>query len=261
MRVHTAAMRIEAENIDARLTESAALGDLLRLRPLGILVLEKWDLDPWPRMESSLASACAESGLPADRIASEIAGLAIPPRGSDWDRLPCAYLLDFLTEDHRLFLRADFPAILRMLDLAEESGAGSWGSRWQGRRRMREFASLLADHIAEEESAVFPGILEGEYRLRHPDRESRFDPARDFAQPLRYAEEGITPAVGQWSRELTVLASPPGSPPALVSLNALIRELETGIRAHARLESRYLYPRALSIRDALIAMPSRPRRK
>jgi iron-sulfur cluster repair protein YtfE (RIC family) len=245
---------MDRDEIRDLIAPSASLRAIIRLRPLALETFYRRKLDPWPQLDESLGSACARAGLPALRIEEEIGMLPVPPRDSPWLNLPAAYLIDFLTDEHRMFLSADLSAIRHILEKRQHENKELPAEEFPIRKAFAVFAAKFAEHVSDEEARIFPAILEAEYLAAHPERASRRPGFTLPPDALTLREEWFAAAMKDWSAAVDGVEGEGAScPPTLGAACDLIRELNRNIREHARLESECLRPMARAIQASLEA--------
>lgn len=230
------------------------VGDAIKFRPLILDSLYRRDVNPWSQLESTLAKVCMRNKIDVDAFLKEIGSIPVPEPDSDWESLPCFYLIDFLTRQHRDILQLDLPAIhYRMkTDCVGESA-------FRMRQSLYEFRQRLQSHIAAEEDEIFPRILRNEYAVLHPDWNEAVDAgnrAAGAAARLLGKEEELGFTLDSWIRQASDGMDGKGSANSLSAVAILLTELERNIKTHSRLEADHLYPMALRLEEISLGAPS-----
>jgi iron-sulfur cluster repair protein YtfE (RIC family) len=152
----------------------SSIETLTAIRPLSLSILENIGVLPFTTPAQRIGDICKAKGISWTGFLEKIRDLEVPRRDSDWSRLPLIHLLDFLTQEHRVFMLEFLPAIKSAI----ASGQGSPEFLARIHFLVQEwpaFAAALAEHIADEETFLFPKILRYDYCARN----SRMDP--DFS--------------------------------------------------------------------------------
>lgn len=230
------------------------VGDAIKFRPLFLDSLYRREINPWSRLESTLARVCVENGFDADAFLKEAGSLPVPEPDSDWESLPCFHLIDFLTHQHRDFLLVDLPAIQYRMRIADGVGLA-----FQMSRSIHEFGERLQSHIATEEDEIFPHILRNECAVRHPDWIEVIDTGKGVvgaAARLLGKEKEFAFILDCLMRQVSDGADETVNSHSLSAVSILLRELERNIGDHSRLEADHLYPMALRLEEMLLGEPS-----
>src|SRR4051794_30269587 len=102
---------------------STQAGAAVRYRPLSLAIFYRFNMDPWREPEKPLSEICREANVNLDTFIHELEQLpsllelTTPMTHSRWREKPAYFLVDFLTEEHRVFLHSDIPAIRYLLDM------------------------------------------------------------------------------------------------------------------------------------------------
>jgi iron-sulfur cluster repair protein YtfE (RIC family) len=194
-----------------------------------------------------------DAGSLADCV-EELSHMQVPASDCFWPEVPAAYLLDYLTQEHRETFFNCVTDIQYLLDLQSLADPESVEEIRSLQRDFRRFTQELDAVTDIEETQVFPRILRYEACLRDPrvhpefqrgslhiaiaNRMSRFSVRRqrvfqDFLNRVRKAE-GASP-------------NHPGMP----HLAQRLDEFRQGLSAHEELEFETLFPMALEMERTL----------
>lgn len=227
---------------------------LLTIRPKALSVLEKFEMDPFTLPLTKAGQLCGEKGVSWDSFLGEMEALEIPMEDSEWSLIPLFCLLDYLTCEHRVFIRDFLPGIKSAFWSLESSQEipGRFAaliSEWHS------FANALNEHIAAEESFLFPKILRYDYCARHGKVDPDFfkGSVRVFAAlHLHKNEQGLLEIIRSFI-DLTRLAIPvigEAEGPEL-NLIGLLESFDTKHQLHSRLEREILVPMASALEKRL----------
>jgi iron-sulfur cluster repair protein YtfE (RIC family) len=215
-------------------------------------LFEKHGLDPWRRPHMGVAETCEAGGVTWDRFALELENLAVPGRDTDWTALPAYHLLDFLRAEHREFAQVYLPALRYALDSIGPRAAGELCLLRDLVRLWPEFASVLSEHMREEDEFLFPKILRQDCALRGGEVDPDFNQGsvRKFLSTQLLRNERDLHA--DMDRIAETLRTAPGNgkfPDGWA--DSLLREFIARLRAHSRLESEVLGPMAVELERKL----------
>ncbi|MDQ3003281.1 MAG: hemerythrin domain-containing protein [Fibrobacterota bacterium] len=250
------------DSIENWLFPGTAISTVLRIRPLAISVFEKFGIDPWDPKVINLDQLCAANGIPLVKFFEEIKTLPMPGYETKWKTKSVSHLLDFLTRQHRKLIHGLLPIIKQNLT-QENVGNG------ESLRRLRylveewpTFSAALAKHIHEEESILFPKILQYEYCLRHKtNNPDLFSGSLNvyIAQQMVENEKCQMAAIKRFRSEVKFSSASPEAPGSLeVRLKPLLEDLEFNLLNHAGLELNVLFPMAIGLEKSLMITRNRP---
>jgi iron-sulfur cluster repair protein YtfE (RIC family) len=229
------------------------VSSLLAIRPLSMAVLEKYGIHPSKLPASHIGDICKAKGLAWEGFLAEIGALETPGGNSDWSRLPLYHLLDFLTQEHREFVREFLPAIKNAFNAVQcgpeclenlQSLIGQWTA----------FAASLIEHISVEESFLFPKILRYEYCLKHSKEDPDFaeGSVRTFAAlDLLKNEKKQMRILRDFLEAAAFSALPFGEKEAGVNLFRLLETFQKRLIEHSRIEREVLFALASDLERRL----------
>lgn len=142
------------------ITPTITLGDLVTHHPELARELERRGLDYCCGGASTLADACARSGLDAQAVSAELSTVAADPSLPDWATFGLVELVDHLVATHHRYLWDELPRLHALVDKIHEVH----GTRHPELAEVAEvFAELRADlepHLLKEERVLFPMVRE-----------------------------------------------------------------------------------------------------
>jgi regulator of cell morphogenesis and NO signaling len=215
-------------------TTDTTLAELASTHPAAARVFLSHGLDFCCKGRRPLADACAEKGLDAAGVLAEIATAGAPEDLTRWSRSPIPELVHHIVSRYHAELRRDLPGLIAMAEKVEARHADKPTVPAGLGSHLRAMQAAVIDHLAKEESILFPAILAGHgasmggpiqcMEAEHTDHGQNLAVTRSLTADLVPPQEACT----TW-RAL------------YVGLHALEREL----MEHIHLENNVLFPRVL----------------
>lgn len=215
---------------------NTTLSELASTRPGATKVFLARGLDFCCKGRRPLAEACAEKDLDPAEVLDAIAQ---EEKGADdltvWTTEPLDALVRFIVSHYHDRLRSEIPELIAMAEKVEEKHADEKNCPRGLAAHLRGVHAAVRDHLAKEETILFPMILAGQgamasgpvYVMEH----EHDDHARNLAR----------------TREMTADLTPPEE--ACATWRALylrLDRLEAELKEHIHLENNVLFPRALA---------------
>lgn len=213
-------------------------------------MLEELEVNPYLAPSSRLGDVCKDARIEWETLVDKVNALPVPARDSDWTQLPISHLLDFLTQEHRDYVDYFIPAI--------QSGFASGEGRTEFVKALNpmikawpEFSASLMEHVAAEETYLFPKILRYAYCAEHHRTDPDFSDGsvKVFAavQLLRNEEKQMDALSGF----LEAAAFTGAMEPSAVGLLRLLHAFRDRLLEHSRMERDVLYPMAADLEKRL----------
>lgn len=218
------------------LQPSSTLADLAVAFPAASRVFRRHGLDYCCHGRRPVSEACAERGLDADALLSEVS--AETRAASDvetWSDRPLPELVERIVSWYHARLRAELPLLLQMARKVEAVHAEKTTVPAGLTDHLEALTRTLLDHLEKEERDLFPILLSG--RVGAPSV---------TIVALEREHEDVALAL-QKTRALTTDLVPPAE--ACTTWRALylrLDELEGELMEHVHLENNVLFRRALS---------------
>ncbi|MDB5106400.1 MAG: Iron-sulfur cluster repair di-iron protein [Fibrobacteres bacterium] len=227
---------------------------LLTVRPLSLSILEKYGMDPFTLPLVKAGDLCREKGISWDTFLGEMEALEIPAVDSEWSQVPLIRLLDYLTCEHQAFIRELHPGIMGAFWSLEKSREipGRFAALI---REWHAFENAFSEHIAAEESFLFPKILRYDYCVRHGKADPDFfkGSVRVFSTLQLHKNEHDLLEIIRSFIDLTRLAIPvigEAAGPEL-ELIGLLEAFDVKHQRHSRMEKEILVPMASALEKRL----------
>lgn len=231
------------------LLSNATVADVALIYPHAMAILNRHNLDYCCDGNTSFVQACQARKISAENIWEEIQE-TIPAEPSrihfeDWRT---KQLIDFILEHHHRFIRQSLPELSSLLDTVCSIHGEDDISVLSVRDDFDDLAAELKDHLAKEESVLFPAIR----RILDPDTDTPSRPSLDsnikvligaMEQDHRFAGELIKSL-----RNMTRYYTPPDyACPTYRAAYQLLQDLDNDLVQHIHLENNILFPRVKEI--------------
>ncbi len=242
-------------------TAETTLSELIRARPISIEVLEDLSGSRYMNhIEDRISVFCKEEELSESLLLDRCVHLRKTEPESNWNSQPLYVLIDHLTESHREFRDKQLPAIRSLF------GRQTFQPDLDGYllklvyQKYCTFEEDLLWHMDEEERFLFPEILRTEACYIHPDLMpdirvglARFLAPIQMESPEEKLKHMIAIVLDNIRERITL------EPNSSLTSEAyfLVEELKTKLVAHADLESKVLFPRAIRLEKDLLARIAR----
>jgi len=217
------------------LQPESTLADLAVTFPAASRVFRRHGLDYCCHGRRPVSEACAERGLDAASLLSEITSEARPSSDAGrWFDRPLPEIVDRIVSWYHARLRAELPLLLQMARKVEAVHAGKESVPRGLAEHLEDLTRELLDHLEKEEQGLFPALRSGRGGA----------PAVTIIA-LEREHEDVALAL-QKTRELTTDLVPPAE--ACTTWRALylrLDELEEELMEHVHLENNVLFRRAL----------------
>ncbi len=211
------------------------LAEIVTERPSAARILESFGLDYCCGGAARLDAACADSGVPTDRVLAALAEVHLDVE-PEWATMSPAEMVDHLESVHHAYLHTELPR----LDALAEKVAGVHGGRHP------ELLDVLADvkdlrddlepHLMKEERVLFPAIR-------------NHVPGNRLAAPISVmlAEHDTTGALlARLQRSALDFAVPDDACASYRALYEGLDELTRDTHLHVHKENNVLFPAVLA---------------
>lgn len=226
---------------------SPTVGQLVAERPERARVFERFGIDYCCAGRKSLATACSERGLDLSFVHSQLEAADAAPRKTsepDWTTEPLSRLVDHIQTVHHGFMNRELPRLAALVRKVAGVHGNAHAELILLQDVFTEFCREVAEHMAKEESALFPWIRALETGTRGPSNSVPLDgPVRQMMR--EHEDAGVALAK---MRELTRGFVPPNNACGTyrVMLSGLA-DIEADMHTHVHKENNILFPRALAL--------------
>jgi len=215
-------------------TTDTTLAELASTHPAAARVFLSHGLDFCCKGRRPLRAACIEKGLDAGNVLAEIEGSAVTGDLADWSTRPLPELIEHILSRYHAALRRDLPALIAMAEKVEARHADKPAVPAGLTRHLRAMHVAVLDHLAKEETILFPAILSGRGTM--------------CGGPIQVMEAEHTDHGENLAHMRTLAGDLVPPPQACTTWRALylgLLQLERELMEHIHLENNVLFPRAL----------------
>lgn len=231
------------------------VGEIVAHFPGASRLFERHGIDYCCGGRSPLEKVCAERGLDAQAILSEIGAAqqsAPADDRRDWTQALLGDLVEHLLVAYHAPLREELPRLSQLAGRAAaahpEGDLLPFGEIFS---HLGELRAELESHMRKEEVVLFPAVARLEQAVADPQiRSMAAEPCGSIAYPIRAMEHEHLEASAQLAalRGLTGgFAVPEGACATVAALVEGLATLETDLHRHIHLENEILFPRALAL--------------
>lgn len=238
-------------------TANATLRSIALEQPATIRVFERLHLDYCCGGNRPLDEACQEKGLDIEAVLESLkAATGEPAAERDFTKATVTELMRHIVATHHVYVREELP---RLLPMAEKAAAKHGPNHPELRlvlAQLQELGGELLMHLRKEEQILFPYIeaLE-ESQSRGGDAPRACFASVESPIGAMLNEHEAAGALLERMREETKGFTPPkDSCPTLVGLMHGIEAFERDLHQHIHLENNLLFPRAIAMEKAALAM-------
>jgi regulator of cell morphogenesis and NO signaling len=221
--------------------------------PSVIPLLDELGIEYCCQGEKTLQQACAEAGVPVERLVE--AGPAGAERPHRWQDEPLFGVVAHLEDQHHFPARRHLVRLERMLHRLSNDEKYAGGQARVLKTVFHRLMRGLLAHMSREEGEVFPYVtmLETQAARGEPLEGPDFGSLRRALEALRHEHEGFRLALRELREMTGGYTLPPEAP---LSWRILYREMqafESALRRHLHLENNVLFPRALALEARRVA--------
>ena len=229
--------------------ETQTIADLVREAPLRANVFERYQIDYCCNGKRPLEDVCAERGLDAAALLAELDTAPDQQDGLDAESMSLSELSDHIVARHHEYLRSTLPSIAMKAEKVVAAHGASYAFLADIQRVFHALASELTQHMAKEETILFPMIsqLEQAQRSGVPAPPTHCHTVLTPIQVMEHEHDDAGAALRK-IRELTSdFTLPAGACNTFRALYAQLEELERDLHTHIHLENNVLFPRASAL--------------
>jgi regulator of cell morphogenesis and NO signaling len=228
----------------------ATVGEMVAARPELTRVFERFGIDYCCGGKRTLADAAARAGADYQAVLAALEAADRPAGGFDPAALALADLCEHVVETHHAYLRRELPRIDLLLDKVIAAHGERHPELLDVRRVFSAFATDLVQHMAKEETVLFPAIVRLERDRRYPA--GPFGSLRNPMGVMEAEHDEAGDALGAMRAATDDFSPPADACPTYRALLAALAELEVDMFRHVHKENNVLFPRAVRLEDELI---------
>jgi regulator of cell morphogenesis and NO signaling len=236
------------------LTPDTRISDIATTNPATIRVFQHHEIDFCCGGKIPLAEACARHGLDLETLLAELrAAGTTPDDAQNWETCSLTDLITHIRARYHEPLRAEIPRLAAMLAKVVQRHGDRMPETLPPLHATFDHLRLeLLEHMAKEDSVLFPAIVSAEQALADGGLPKR--PWQWIEQPIGVmeAEHASAGAALATMRELTGGYEPPEDAcPTFRGLYHGLADFEREMHLHVHLENNVLFPRAAELARTL----------
>ena len=231
------------------ITEHTTVAEIASTLPASVRVFQRHGVDFCCGGRRPLAVVCAEQGVSFAEMARDIqTAAAIPPADArDWTAASLASLIDHIIATYHDVLRTELPRLDTLAAKAAQAHVSRAPFLVRVAAIVGELSGELRDHMAKEETVLFPAIRAVEVghafdAMLVPGAVAVLEAEHDRAGAL----------LGELRRITDGYVAPDWSCATLRALYQGLAELEAAMHVHVHLENNVLFPRAIAGVSAMV---------
>lgn len=237
--------------------DEATVKDLVAVNPAAAAVFDEVGIEFCCEGDEPISAACAHAGLSVADVMGRIEDLAArgrmaerAPEAMDWTETSMAELTGYIVNHHHAYARQALAQMRHLLPAAD----AAYGDKHPELKRLRQvftlFEVVLAEHMDEEEAALFPSLVRLEaWRAGGATQTSSSWTERVRALlPLMRRDHNTAANLMRTLRQESHRFRPPAYSGVLIEqVYEMLRAFEHDLHWHVHLENNVLFPRALDL--------------
>jgi regulator of cell morphogenesis and NO signaling len=238
------------------LTTQSTLRSIALENPATIRVFERYHLDYCCGGRRPLAEACAENGLDSSAVLADLEatlrGAATAER--DFTQATQAELIGHIVGTHHAFVRSELPRLLPLAEKVARKHGPLHPEYVEVERQLRQLSAELLDHLAKEETILFP-YVEALEKSRSGGEFPRacFATVQSPIQMMLHEHEAAGALLLAMRSSTNGFAPPADACPTLAGLLHGLAEFERDLHRHIHLENNLLFPQAMEMERLALA--------
>lgn len=249
------------------ITSENAVGEIAVAFPSTIRVFEQYRIDYCCGAAQSIADACSDKGLAVNNLIDQLkqasrsvrapeGGLigTPPPRMRDWTKTSLTELVDHILETHHRYLYDEIPRLRQIVSkVIAVHGEGHPESLIPLGRVFEGLEDELAGHMFKEERVLFPLVKEMEAAEGAGTSLPEFGcgSVNNPIRVMRYEHDNAGNALSEMRRLTNDYIPPEDACNTYRALFHGLLGLEQDLHQHIHLENNILFPRAITLEEAL----------
>lgn len=239
-----------------------SLGQIVTRNYKAADVFDKYNLDFCCKGKRSLAQACTEKQLDADKIAAEIEATAntFTERKELFDSWELDFLADYIINHHHNYVRDASEKLLYYTTKVASKHSVRHPELEDIEIAFAAIAAEMEEHMHKEEKILFPYIKS----LAEAKRNAGTQPAAPFPSvqfPIQMMETEHE-AAGELTEQIRQLTNNYNFPADACNtykvMYGKLYEFEKDLHQHIHLENNILFPKAIRLEDEVMSIAFRP---
>lgn len=141
------------------INQKTLVGDIVKLHFQTVKVFYDYNIDFCCGGKQSLAKACEKQSLNINTVIEKLeAAIKIPSNVPEFDQMPLEKLIQYIKENHHVYVREQIPLISKFLNKIEEVHGKKHPEIEIINLHFKESVKQLSAHMEKEETSLFPFI-------------------------------------------------------------------------------------------------------
>lgn len=229
------------------ITSDATVADIATAAPATIAVFQQHHIDFCCGGRLPLAQVCADRGLDADLLVTQLVAAATPATAEpSWSDATLSALIRHIQQRYHAHLRTELPRLDGMLDkVVSKHAAHLPDVLLPLQHTYKALVEELLEHMVKEDQVLFPLIEALEQGTASPgEAAARLDAPISVLIEEHQAAGAALAAIRQMTRGFS---PPEWACPTFRGLYFGLAQLETDMHLHVHLENHILFPRAATL--------------
>lgn len=238
------------------ISSESTLRSMALEQPATIPVFERFHLDYCCGGNRPLTQACAEKGIDADKVLSELSRVTSPtPDTPEFGDTKLAVVIRHIVDTHHEYIRGELPRLGAMVERVATKHGPLHPEATLVQRDLTKLADELLFHLNKEERILFPYIQQ----LERSREEGTAPPSSCFGSvqsPIRQMineHEGAAALLNEMRKYTNGFTPWEGACPTSVGLYHGLAEFERDLHRHVHLENNLLFPKAEAMEKEMLA--------
>ncbi|KAB2879284.1 iron-sulfur cluster repair di-iron protein [bacterium] len=238
--------------------DNLTLSEIVIKYPFSANIFEKHRLDFCCGGKKTLSAACAENGIDVAGICGELAQAnnqaSYRSDKIEFNDMNLSLLIDYIESNHHAYVRNAIPVIQAHLQKVVNAHGKNHPEMKKINEHFDDVADEMAMHMKKEEQMLFPYIrqMAESHNKRHIVEPPAFKTVRNPISVMEFEHERAGQAMAK-IRTISHNYEPPAD--ACTTFRLCLTELdefERDLHKHVHLENNILFPKAVTIENALI---------
>jgi regulator of cell morphogenesis and NO signaling len=227
-------------------------------QPSSIRVFERFGIDYCCGGRKPLAEACQAGNQSIDEVLAALSAAANTAAASpaDWAQLPLHELINHIVATHHAYVKTELPRLAVMAQKVVRAHGDSQPHLLALQATLAQLTEELTNHLMKEEQILFPYIASLEKSIASGGAlpGSCFGSvSQPIAMMVREHDDagGLLAEISRLSDRFT---TPVGACPTYLGYYAGLMEFQLDLHQHIHLENNILFPRAIEMEAASVAV-------
>lgn len=222
--------------------------------PSAVTIFERFEIDLCAWGDKALGETCASLKLSTDQVLEKLEQLCLPEGAvRDAASLSLTQLIQRIVRVHHRRVRQDLPALVRMAGRLASTHGNKVETYATIAREVETLHSDMLAHIEKEEQVLFPVIAEMEEKSGgfYAAGCACFSSVRQPIARMKQEHETANRTMNLLRQHTNAFHPPEKACSTQRALYGGLRNFETDLQEHMRLEDELLFPRVINLETEL----------